>query len=59
MTRIENYKRELKRSFENKIGSDSLNLTYQELINLLISYQDKKELTDFYEDLKKEKKVTQ
>lgn len=56
--RIDNYKVRLEKAFaENKNGK-KLSMTFQELINLLTTYDDKRALSDLFEELKKKSKVS-
>lgn len=53
MKRIDTYKRKLENTFKETQNKEKLTLVFQELMNLLTTYDEKKEFHDHYEQLKK------
>lgn len=53
MKRIDAYKTKLENTFKETQNKETLTLVFQELMNLLTTYDEKKEFHDHYEGLKK------
>ena len=52
MKRIDLYKDKLEHTFKETKNKETLTLVFQELMNLLTTYDEKKEFHDHYESLK-------
>lgn len=58
MKRIDNYKVQLEDAVEQNKDGKKLSLIFQELVNLLTTYDDKRELSDLFEELRKDLKFS-
>jgi hypothetical protein len=51
LKRIENYKNQLTEELTHSGNKKKLSLTFQEMVNNLATYGEKKELSDFFEEI--------